>query len=83
LTIRQLESGVLTEQTCYMTAGRRQGVVQGGRNYQFDNRFAAPSMHSSIAVGAIHIGEAWRQDDAGCVMVSERMAGQRFETGQF
>ncbi len=67
--VRQLRSDMLAEQACNVRPARRQRFVQSRRNDQLDDRLAAPSVHSRVAKGAIHVGETGRKDDAGGVMI--------------
>ncbi len=65
-----------------MRARRRQRVVERRGDDHLDDRLAAPAVPARIVIGAIHVAEARRQDDAGGVMVRRRAARQRREARQ-
>jgi hypothetical protein len=48
------------------------GVVEGRGNEHLDDGRSAPAVANAIATGFIHVGQAWRQDDARRVVVARR-----------
>ena len=73
---------VLAEQTRHMLPGRRQTVIQGGRNQHFHDGLLRPAAGLGIEIGLLHIGQARRDNDAGRVMIRRGLAGQAREVGQ-
>ncbi len=68
--IRQLRRHVLAEQAGHVLAGRRQPIVQRAGDQQFDDGVARPTVLARIAVGAVHVVQARRQNDAGGEVVA-------------
>jgi hypothetical protein len=81
--IGQLRRHVLAEQAGHVLAGRRQGRVQGRRNQDLDDRFARPAVRPRVVVGALHVLQAGRDDDAAAVVLGRLLAGQAAEVRQF
>ena len=60
---------LLAEQAGDMLSGRRQRAVQGGGNQHLDDRLARPATRTRIQVGAVHIVQVRRHDDASGQMI--------------
>ena len=80
-SVGKLVGSVLAEQARHMAAGRRQAVVEGGRDQHFDDGLAAPAGQAGIAESAVHVAKARRDDDAGRVVVGGIVAGRTEKLG--
>ena len=75
--VRQLRRHMLAEEACHMASGRRQAVIQGRWNHDFDDGLLGPAVAARIEISLLHIGERRRDDDSGCVMIARlRQTGE-------
>ena len=56
-------------------------VVERRGDQHLDDRLAAPAVRARVAIGAVHVGEARRDDDAGGVMVARRCPAAQVKRG--
>ena len=80
--VRQLRRDMLAEQARDVLARRRQRVVERRGDQHLDDRLPRPAVRARVEIGALHVGEARRDDDAGGVMLGELAARQAGEIRQ-
>src|ERR1051326_6125144 len=68
--IWQLRREVLAKQHAHMLSGRCKTVVEHTWDKEFHNRFAGPTLCLCIEIGAVHVVERWRDDDAAAEMIA-------------
>jgi len=74
---RQHGGRMLAEQAGDMRAVRRQRVIQGGRDQHLHHRILRPTRGARFIKSPVHIGQARRDDDAGCEMIARsRQTGE-------
>src|SRR4029078_6339499 len=80
--VGKLRRHMLAEQARYMSAfGGKRGIERRG-DENLDNGFADPAEFAGTVIGAIHVGEGGRNDDARRMMVGDLAAGQAGEGWQ-
>src|SRR3546814_4532789 len=74
---------VLAEQAGHVLAGRCEGVVERGRDHQFDDRRARPArvvlLRFRIEVGLLEVAQRRPDQDAALVVRLQRAAGRSEE----
>ncbi len=73
---------MLAEHAGDVLARRREAVVQCRGDQYLHDRLLRPAVRACVEVGALHIAERRRDDDAGGVMRRALFAGQAGEVGE-
>src|SRR5262249_5837344 len=66
----KLRAHVLTEEACHMRTRRREAIVKGGRNYNFNNGRSTPATFDAIAIGLLQVRKAGRENYSCSVMIA-------------
>lgn len=74
--IRERGRDVLAKQAGDVLSGRRERVIQRGRNQHFDDRLPCPALGSCIEISLFHVTQRRRNDDAGAVVFGRLTARQ-------
>ena len=80
--LRQRLVEVLAEQARHVHAGRRERGVDGRRDPHLDGRLARPRAALGVVVGAIEVGERWRDQHRRAVVLALLPSGDAGEVGQ-